>query len=337
MNRTLPTDGEISHGDRVLAYYIFLDVVGFTLKLEAVQSRIIEHLNKIVRDSVREQDIPESQKMFLPTGDGICIVLIGVLEEPAVDLKIARGILKHIRNYNATNSAHRFDVRIGINDNLDTLVADINNRQNIAGEGINIACRIMSLADGFQILVSSRAYDRLNPHVGTHRFKSLPARLKHGIPHLVYQYLGDEDEELVNISTPSKLLLSQTELAFPTARQCEAITGQWKGQVKQRKGKHIQFEIDLELKMMGLEIGGSGRFEWRGKDILLRITRGWFSHGDFVRLDYEDKNSRILRYGTMLFELVPAQEGTQLNGFFVGYAPEAKAIIAGPIDLLKQE
>ncbi len=164
MNYTVPTDGMVRHGDRVLAYYIFLDVVAFTLKREAFQIKIIEHLNKIVRDSVKDHGVHESQRVFLPTGDGICIVLINIIEEPAIDLRIARDILRRIETYNASSTDEgRFEVRIGLNDNVDILIADINNRQNLAGEGINIASRIMNLADGSQILVSGRAFDRLNP------------------------------------------------------------------------------------------------------------------------------------------------------------------------------
>jgi hypothetical protein len=55
-----------------------------------------------------------------------------------------------------------------------------------------------------------------------------------------------------------------------------------------------------------------------------------------VRVDYEDVDSdRIFRYGSMLFELVPTQAVTKLNGWFVGFAPEAQTIIAGSILLSK--
>lgn len=54
-----------------------------------------------------------------------------------------------------------FEVRIGLNANVDNIVSDINGNKNIAGDGINMASRIMDKADGSQILVGGSIYEVL--------------------------------------------------------------------------------------------------------------------------------------------------------------------------------
>jgi len=55
-------------------------------------------------------------------------------------------------NVNTADTMRRFDVRVGINSNVDNLIKDINNRENLAGAGINIARRVMDAADANQIM-----------------------------------------------------------------------------------------------------------------------------------------------------------------------------------------
>ena len=56
----------------------------------------------------------------------------------------------------------KFDVRIGVNENVDNLIFDINDRANLTGAGINYARRIMDYADGGNILISQTVYERLS-------------------------------------------------------------------------------------------------------------------------------------------------------------------------------
>ena len=84
----------------------------------------------------------------------------------------------------------KFEVRIGINENVDNLITDINGNRNVAGAGINMAQRVMSQADAGQLLVGKIVYETL-----TYRerymqaFRSYVARIKGGITIPVHQFI----------------------------------------------------------------------------------------------------------------------------------------------------
>lgn len=194
------------HGVDVAAKYIFLDVVGFTRhdrKVEA-QADIVKQLNEIVSETIKEKAVLENKRIFIPTGDGMCIALLGVENPADIHIQIALSILDRLNEYNTSidNETRRFQVRIGIEANTDTLVVDINNQQNIAGAGISMASRIMNLADENQILVGDGVYNVLK-----HReryasaFMAFNAIVKHDTRITVYQFVGEGYDGL-NIEPP---------------------------------------------------------------------------------------------------------------------------------------
>lgn len=187
------------------AKYIFLDVVSFThnRSVEA-QTDIVHSLNQIVDASLTEQGMDKEKIIFLPTGDGICIALLNIEDPFDIHLQIALGIIKGIHEYNQAteDEMRKFQVRIGINANTDNLVTDINGKPNIAGAGINMAARVMSKADGNQILVGESVYDTLRYREKYMKaFTGFNAEVKHGVQMRVYQYILNEVNGL-NIETP---------------------------------------------------------------------------------------------------------------------------------------
>jgi class 3 adenylate cyclase len=196
------------HGEDVAAKYIFLDIVGFTnnRKTEA-QADIVKQLNGIVSETIKRKSIPDDKRIFLPTGDGICIALLSIESPFDVHIQIALTILDLLNTYNtsAQSGTRRFQVRIGIDANTDTLVVDINNQQNIAGAGISMASRIMNLADGNQILVGDAVYNVLRHREKyTSAFKAFQATVKHNTQMSVYQFVSP-DYEWLNITPPTSL------------------------------------------------------------------------------------------------------------------------------------
>jgi hypothetical protein len=97
----------------------------------------------------------------------------------------------------------QFRVRIGLAENVDNLITDINHRTNVAGAGVNLAARVMDLADGGQILVSQNVHEMLS-----HRekylsaFRSYESTIKHGSRLRVYQFVKEGHQGL-NIECPS--------------------------------------------------------------------------------------------------------------------------------------
>lgn len=197
----------LKHGVDVAAKYIFLDIVGFTHNRSTeAQAEIVKQLNEIVSEALEHKSISSDQRIFLPTGDGICIALLTIENPFDIHIQIALSILNRLNTYNASTQSEtrRFHVRIGIDANTDTLVADINNQQNIAGAGISMASRIMNLADGNQILVGQAVYDILRHREKyTSAFKAFQATVKHDTQISVFQFIS-ADHEWLNTSPPTR-------------------------------------------------------------------------------------------------------------------------------------
>ncbi|HJR07020.1 MAG TPA: substrate-binding domain-containing protein [Pyrinomonadaceae bacterium] len=204
-----PLDNSILENDppdTISAKYVFIDVVGFThnRSVEA-QSHIVQVLNEIVKDSVRKVSIPERNLLYIPTGDGICVAILKYEKPFDVDLQLALNILERLQKYNdaTEKKAYRFKVRIGINENIDNLITDINDSPNIAGAGINMAARIMDNADGNQILVGQSVYERLHPRERyASAFRSHQMTIKHENELVVHQF---KSEDYIGLNTDEPL------------------------------------------------------------------------------------------------------------------------------------
>lgn len=178
--------------------YVFVDVVRFsTDRSVEAQNDIVETLNRVCADAFQAL-IPKGEVIYIPTGDGICVAILDVRAEYDAHLTFGLALLAQlaIQNDQAVSSSNRetgymrkFDVRVGISENIDNIVKDINGRRNVAGVGVTLAQRVMSLADGGQILLSDGAYQTLRVREkymdGFTHFKAVE---KHGKPLDVYQF-----------------------------------------------------------------------------------------------------------------------------------------------------
>ncbi len=179
---------------RIYAKYIFLDVVRFSDRSAEAQSDIVKKLNDIIRQALEKHGVISDDCILIPTGDGLCIAMISPNIKYDIHIQISLSILALLDLYNKAmpNKTRQFQVRIGINQNTDILVTDINERKNIAGAGINMASRIMDKADSGQILVSQTVYDELQPSEAyMDKFESFNALGKHNLSFRVYQYNAD--------------------------------------------------------------------------------------------------------------------------------------------------
>src|SRR5436305_6195152 len=145
-----------------IAHVLFIDIVGYSKLLIDEQSEALEELNHIVRntESARQADGPNrtgssGQLIYLPTGDGMALVFTGSVEEP---VECALQISQILR------SQPTLPVRMGIHSGPVHHVADVNQRDNIAGAGINIAQRVMDCGDAGHILLSKRVADDLGQY-----------------------------------------------------------------------------------------------------------------------------------------------------------------------------
>jgi len=178
--------------------YIYLDVVGFTHnRTVEAQVHIVSTLNDIIKESLTKS-FPELDVIYIPIGDGICICL---LDSKVYDdyIIIAEEIIHRINAvYNpSVKRSLQFQVRIGINENVDNIITDINGNQNVCGAGVNDAQRIMNFGDSNHILVGRSVADSLMPREKYARaFRRYNGTAKHNTSIEIYQYIGDRVSHL---------------------------------------------------------------------------------------------------------------------------------------------
>jgi hypothetical protein len=197
--------------------YVFLDVVAYSTRTIETQCSVIQTLNRLVKETVKTMSVDEKDVIYLPTGDGVCIALINPELTFDVHISTAKGILCRINKYNESQlEKERFEVRIGINQCEDNILSDINGMRNVAGSGVNMARRIMDLADGGQILLSRAVFDLLAQRSKYSKaFRELRnAHVKHTIID-VYQLI-DEGACGLNNKTPEIFVhKEEPESEFP--------------------------------------------------------------------------------------------------------------------------
>jgi TolB-like protein/Tfp pilus assembly protein PilF len=139
-----------------IGHVLFIDIVAYSKLLIDEQRERIGELKEIVRgaEQVRLAET-EGKLMRLPTGDGMALVFRNMLEAP---LQCAVEISKAL-------TAHpELRVRMGIHSGLVSEVADVNERANVAGAGINIAQRVMDCGEAGHILLSKHAAEDLSQY-----------------------------------------------------------------------------------------------------------------------------------------------------------------------------
>ena len=136
-----------------IAHVLFIDIVGYSKLLIDEQSEALHELNQIVRNTEAAREAEAAgQLIILPTGDGMALVFTGSVEDP---VECALQISHRLR------AQPSLPVRMGIHSGPVHHVADVNQRENIAGAGINIAQRVMDCGDAGHILLSKRVADDL--------------------------------------------------------------------------------------------------------------------------------------------------------------------------------
>jgi class 3 adenylate cyclase len=154
---------------------LFLDIVGYSMLGVDEQVRLKRKLNTVLNEALDQ--VPPQDRIAVDTGDGAAI---SFLENPEAALFAALVVLDH---------AGEVPVRMGINLGPVTLMQDINRRDNMVGDGINAAERVMSFANDGQLLVSRSFYDvvkHLSREYADLFREQAPVKDKHGRFHEVY-------------------------------------------------------------------------------------------------------------------------------------------------------
>src|SRR5437764_8201986 len=179
-----------------IGHVLFIDIVGYSKLLVNEQSGLLRELNELVSGTREFREAEAEGKLIrLPTGDGMALVFRTDLEAPAqCALEIARALKEH----------PRIALRMGIHSGPVNEVVDVNQRQNIAGAGINMAQRVMDCGDAGHIFVSKHVAEDLEQH---DRWRPLlhdlgSCEVKHGVRIEISNLYSDE---VGNPQLPKKL------------------------------------------------------------------------------------------------------------------------------------
>ncbi len=184
-----------------IAHVLFIDIVGYSQLSINEQSKLLGELNEAVRGTERFRVAEaEGTLVRLPTGDGMALIFHRSPEEPVhCALEISQALKAH----------PELRVRMGIHSGPVNEVADVNERANIAGAGINIAQRVMDCGDAGHILLSKHVAEDLQHYSEWRPYLHDVGQceVKHGqiisIANLYTSELGNPD--------PPRLKRSQTE------------------------------------------------------------------------------------------------------------------------------
>ena len=208
MVRNLMPSERFSEVKFEIGHILFIDIVGYTKLLIHEQTEYLERFREIVRvtESFGAAQA-EGKLLLLPTGDGGALVFRTTLEAPVMcAIEIARALKKH----------PELRVRMGVHSGPIKEVTDLNEQENIAGAGINIAQRVMDCGDAGHILLSKRVAGDLE-HYGQWRplLHDLgTCEVKHGASLALFNLYSDE---IGNPALPAKLKSTAREIKSGSA------------------------------------------------------------------------------------------------------------------------
>jgi class 3 adenylate cyclase len=171
---------------------VFIDVVNYTTKSVQQQIAIKSQLNRFINEATK--NVAFNDRIIIDTGDGAAICFLG---DPEDALFVAMNLQSTIAGAGKSTEEPLF-ARFGINLGPVKLVKDINDRENLIGDGINTAQRIMNFAEAGQLLVSrsyyevvsclTREYADLFHYIGMRADKNIRNHEIYGIKQTIKQF-----------------------------------------------------------------------------------------------------------------------------------------------------
>src|SRR5438477_2957743 len=158
-----------------IAYVLFIDIIGYSKLVTAEQRRLLELLNRIVREAEHFRTAEANGRLIIvPTGDGMALVFYNTPEAP---VECALGISRAARQH------PELKLRMGIHSGPVSGVVDVSGRSNIAGAGINVAQRVMDCGDAGHVLISKHMPEDLEQygHWKRHLHDLGECEVKHGV------------------------------------------------------------------------------------------------------------------------------------------------------------
>src|SRR3954471_6341818 len=129
----------------LISSVLFLDIAGYSRLGVTDQIKLKQTFNDVLSAALVGLDARE--RVVIDTGDGAAVAFLGDPE---------RALFAALEVFDKVGA---LPVRMGINMGPVHVSRDINGQENVIGDGINVAQRIMSFAQAGQLFVSRTFYD----------------------------------------------------------------------------------------------------------------------------------------------------------------------------------
>lgn len=135
----------------LIAHVLFLDMVGFSRESMQAQGRLLERLNTLVT-ATRAYVTARGQGTILevPSGDGMALLFFDDMTAPA------RCAVELAQTLRADPGDPPLLLRMGMHSGLVQRQRDISGKENVVGEGINVARRVMDFGDAGHLLLTEQ-------------------------------------------------------------------------------------------------------------------------------------------------------------------------------------
>ena len=183
LERGLGRNAKGSQGTKTVLVMAF-DIVEFANKSIDVQKQMIQKLNRYTKAAIIEirGSGAEHNVIYLPTGDGMIMLFE---DRPETIIPIVFSVQKKIKSSNdgdrGKEQINKFSFRTGLHSGEVFKYSDVNENLNFAGNGINLAQRLVSLGDKWQILATQQGYEKMGKgindissyfnYIGSYSFK----------------------------------------------------------------------------------------------------------------------------------------------------------------------
>jgi len=158
-----------------IGHVLFMDIVGYSLRLIDEQRALRDTLNEIVRSTEQFREADAAGTLIKsPTGDGMALVFHRSPDQPVeCALEINRALKAH----------PNLPLRMGVHSGPVSGVVDVNDTTSVAGAGINMAQRVMDCGDAGHILISKHVAEDLEQyaHWQPHLHNLGECEVKHGV------------------------------------------------------------------------------------------------------------------------------------------------------------
>lgn len=232
-----------------IAHILFLDIVGYSLLPMEEQTYLTEELNRIVRATPEFSHAEEEGELIcLGSGDGMALVF---LRDPVAPAQCAVEIAQSLQDH------PQLKVRMGINSGPISRVHDITNKENVSGDGINMAQRVMDCGEAGHILLSHNSADFLRQYKdwAAHIHPIGEAEVKYGLRLALFTLCvgktgNREVPSKLHAALPHRQPIAEVVQITPRPNQCVMLL--YKHNVQ--PDEEVRQLLEMELRAHGYEV-----------------------------------------------------------------------------------